>query len=88
MTEEVHELKRLNNTWLIMFADLAALMLTFFVLLFSMSQIADSDWRAVKEALGASLDPQRTTAGPNTAPGSASRNLSFPEPPTSTTFTP
>ena len=68
MTAEAQELKRPNNTWLIMFADLAALMLTFFVLLFSMSQIADDDWSAVKDALSATLNPERSTAGPNIGP--------------------
>ena len=68
MTEEVPELKRPNNAWLIMFADLAALLLTFFVLLFSMSQVDVDEWTAVKEVLSASLDPRRTSAGPNVAP--------------------
>ena len=55
--------KGASNAWLITFADLAALLLTFFVLLFSMSQVNIDDWGAVKEALGTSLNPQRSTAG-------------------------
>ena len=68
MTGNVQEPKRSGNTWLIMFADLAALMLTFFVLLFSMSHIADDDWSALKDALSATLNPERSTAGPNVGP--------------------
>jgi len=33
-----------GQAWLLTFTDLAALMLTFFVLLFSMSTVDDSDW--------------------------------------------
>lgn len=45
-----------NQAWLLTFTDLAALMLTFFVLLFSMSTIKDSDWQNLVDALSPRLD--------------------------------
>ena len=63
MTDNVQVDKGRGNTWLITLADLATLLLTFFVLLFSMSQVAVDDWNAVKEALGTSLNPKRSSPG-------------------------
>lgn len=40
-----------SQAWLLTFTDLAALMLTFFVLLFSMSTINDEDWQNLIDAL-------------------------------------
>lgn len=40
-----------SQAWLLTFTDLAALMLTFFVLLFSMSSIKQSDWQNLVDAL-------------------------------------
>lgn len=68
MTETVQQAKGPANAWLITFADLAALLLTFFVLLFSMSQVAVGEWSAVKEALSATLSPNRSTAGAGEGP--------------------
>lgn len=45
-----------GQAWLLTFTDLAALMLTFFVLLFSMSTIKDSDWQNLVDALAPRLD--------------------------------
>jgi chemotaxis protein MotB len=44
------------QAWLLTFTDLAALMLTFFVLLFSMSTIKDSDWQNLIDSLSPRLD--------------------------------
>ena len=54
------------QAWLLTFTDLAALMLTFFVLLFSMSSIKQSDWQNLVDSLSPSLDrvPQVTLALP------------------------
>lgn len=40
-----------SQAWLLTFTDLSALMLTFFVLLFSMSTIKDEDWQNLIDAL-------------------------------------
>jgi len=44
------------QAWLLTFTDLTALMLTFFVLLFSMSTIKDSDWQNLVDSLSPRLD--------------------------------
>lgn len=44
------------QAWLLTFTDLAALMLTFFVLLFSMSTIKQGDWQNLIELLSPRLD--------------------------------
>ena len=44
------------QAWLLTFTDLTALMLTFFVLLFSMSTIKDSDWQNLVDSLAPRLD--------------------------------
>ena len=44
------------QAWLLTFTDLSALMLTFFVLLFSMSTIKDSDWQNLIDSLSPRLD--------------------------------
>jgi len=45
-----------NNAWMITFADLIALMLTFFVLLFSMSQLQQQKWQSLVESLAGNLN--------------------------------
>ncbi len=44
-----------SQAWLLTFTDLAALMLTFFVLLFSMSTIKEEDWQNLVDALSPQL---------------------------------
>ncbi len=68
MSEAVQEAKGSGNAWLITFADLAALLLTFFVLLFSMSQVAVDEWGEIKEALSTSLNPKRSIPGADVGP--------------------
>lgn len=46
-----------NASWMIILADLLSLMLTFFVLIFSMNAVQVSDWRAVVDALSDRLNP-------------------------------
>lgn len=46
-----------NASWMIVFADLLSLMLTFFVLMFSMNAVQVSEWRAVVDALSDRLNP-------------------------------
>jgi len=45
-----------GQAWLLTFTDLTALMLTFFVLLFSMSTIKDSDWQNLVDSLAPRMD--------------------------------
>jgi len=48
--------------WMVIFTDLVSLMLTFFVLLFSMSNIKVDRWNDVIDALSQSLNPSSTKA--------------------------
>ncbi|PHZ83349.1 flagellar motor protein MotB [Paremcibacter congregatus] len=48
-----------KDSWMIVFADLLALLLTFFVLMFSMSSVQVSKWKAVVESLSENLNPER-----------------------------
>jgi len=48
--------------WMVTFTDLVSLMLTFFVLLFSMSNIKVDRWNDVIDALSQSLNPSSTKA--------------------------
>jgi len=64
---------RHRSTWMLTFGDLIALLLAFFVLLVSMSQIKVEAWQAVVEALSKRLNQNQdvTVLGP-----SADRNAS------------
>ncbi len=44
-----------SSAWMITFTDLIALMLTFFVLLFAMSQIQQQKWQSLVESLASNL---------------------------------
>ncbi|MCF8473570.1 MAG: OmpA family protein [Emcibacter sp.] len=59
LEQQKHETKPPDESWLIIFADLLALLLTFFVLLFSMSSVQVSKWEAVVESLSENLNPRR-----------------------------
>ncbi len=54
--------QKVSQAWLITFTDLTALMLTFFVLLFSMSEVRQGAWDAVVQSLSVKLNPVK--AGP------------------------
>lgn len=45
-----------RQAWMLTFTDLVSLLLTFFVLMFSMSQLELERWRAIAASLSASLD--------------------------------
>tara|TARA_B100001939_G_scaffold345686_1_gene362813 strand:- start:9170 stop:9895 length:726 start_codon:yes stop_codon:yes gene_type:complete len=51
--------KKVASSWMIVFADLLALLLTFFVLMFSMNSVQVSKWKAVVESLSEQLNPER-----------------------------
>lgn len=58
--ENVFEETKSNpNSWLVIFADLLALLLTFFVLMFSMSSVQLSEWQALITSLSENLNPER-----------------------------
>jgi chemotaxis protein MotB len=49
--EDIQENQQSSNIWLISFTDVMALMLTFFVLLFSMTEPSKKDWSEVTAAM-------------------------------------
>ncbi|MEW5703022.1 MAG: flagellar motor protein MotB [Pseudomonadota bacterium] len=53
--------KQPNVAWMLTFADMVSLLLTFFVMLFSMSTLASEKWEDVVRALEQSLNPGRQT---------------------------
>lgn len=53
--------------WLVSFADLIALMLAFFVLLYAMQRIESGDWKALVDSLSRSLRPGVEAAAPQPA---------------------
>lgn len=60
--DDIRMKSKQNLAWLIIFSDLVSLMLTFFVLLFSMSSIKIDQWDNVIDALSQSLNPSSTRA--------------------------
>lgn len=50
---------RTSKQWLVSFADLVSLMLTFFVMLFAMSSVKEPSWNDVVNALSQRLNPSR-----------------------------
>ena len=46
-----------SNAWMISFADLLSLMLTFFILMFSMSEVRNKEWYELTSSLNATLNP-------------------------------
>ena len=48
----------LSSVWLVIFADLVALLLTFFVMLFSMSNVTVESWQKMVDALTDALNPE------------------------------
>ena len=56
-SEGSSSLPKKSSVWLIIFADLVALLLTFFVMLFSMSNVTEESWKRMVEALTKELKP-------------------------------
>ncbi|MDH5189305.1 MAG: flagellar motor protein MotB, partial [Rhodospirillaceae bacterium] len=50
-----------SAAWMVTFTDLVSLMLTFFVLLFSMSNVKMDEWEAMIDTLTQTLNPSRLT---------------------------
>jgi len=50
-----------TSVWLIIFTDLVALLLTFFVMLFSMSNVQIDRWKDMIDALSQTLNPAKET---------------------------
>ncbi len=55
---EVNPPSSSKGLWLVIFTDLVALMLAFFVLLFSMSTVKLSDWQSLVQSLSETLSPE------------------------------
>lgn len=53
-----------NRGWMVIFTDLVSLMLTFFVLLFSMSSVQVDRWQEMVDALSRTLNPSREKVEP------------------------
>ncbi len=53
-----------SKAWLVTFSDLISLMLTFFVLLFSMSSVQIGNWDMVTDALSRTLNPTQEEKEP------------------------
>jgi chemotaxis protein MotB len=58
--------KKIGQEWLITFADLSALLLTFFVLLFSMSTVNSETWESIVDSLKQQLNPSKSGVGQST----------------------
>lgn len=56
-TQPIARQETRSNSWLIIFTDLVSLMLTFFVLLFAMSNIKVDKWESITDSLSQSLSP-------------------------------
>ena len=59
LDQETPAPKPTDESWLIIFSDLLALLLTFFVLMFSMSSVQVSKWEAIVQSLSENLNPSR-----------------------------
>ena len=57
-----------RDSWIIIFADLLALLLTFFVLIFSMNTLEVKNWNAITDSFANQLDRSATHAGPRSTP--------------------
>jgi len=68
----VDEAQSPSRAWLVIFTDLVSLMLTFFVLLFSMSSVQIDRWKEMVDTLSQSLNPAVEKA---TTPVSAQYNI-------------
>ena len=55
---------RSGPSWLITFADLIALLLTFFVMMYATQRVETGDWKALIQSLSQSLNPARTVIVP------------------------
>ncbi len=65
-------------TWLISFADLIALLLAFFVLIYAMQRVETGPWEALVESLSLSLRPDHDARPPKRA---ADDNINYAAPP-------
>ena len=60
-TQGVPKYDKPSTAWMVTFADLVSLMLTFFVLLFSMSSLQMDEWQEMTDTLTQSLNPGKIT---------------------------
>jgi chemotaxis protein MotB len=60
--DEQTTVSKTDQSWMLIFTDLVSLMLTFFVLLFSMSVVKVEAWNNIVSAMSQSLKPSESTA--------------------------
>jgi chemotaxis protein MotB len=58
--QQVPKPPRQSMAWMVVFTDLVSLMLTFFVLIFSMSSVKMDKWKEMTDALSQNLNPSFT----------------------------
>ena len=68
-----------SKAWLVIFADLTALLLAFFVLLFSMSEIQLQSWEAIVESLSQELNPRDVPNVPRLGSQGSLPKISIPK---------
>lgn len=56
--DKIKEPEKPSDAWMLTFADLVSLIITFFVLLYSMSAIRLDQWQEVKKSLSTKLNPR------------------------------
>ncbi|MBL4615573.1 MAG: OmpA family protein [Magnetovibrio sp.] len=61
MNSQLPGTERPNMAWMLTFTDLVSLMLTFFVMLFSMSSLQMDEWDAMTDTLTQTLNPGKLT---------------------------
>lgn len=64
---------QVGKAWMITFSDLISLMLTFFVMLFAMSNVKLDEWTEITDALNRSIEPKPIE---NPEPASSTYNIS------------
>lgn len=84
MTESLREgqensvVETRHTPWMITFADLLSLLLTFFVLLFSMQSVPTDSWDAVVETMTQEFNPARLETSPIKAPQQTPQGAATP----------
>lgn len=60
--------RKSDHAWMISLADLLALLLTFFVMMFSMNAVQDAEWQAVVSSFRKQFNPHEARVSPQAEP--------------------
>ena len=71
--------RKISQTWLVTFADLTALMLTFFILLFSMSKVESTTWQAIVDSFKQQLNPSKSGQGQSSGERNEVQRIIIPQ---------